>query len=92
MRLAKQYRMTKNHFSQKMTQHASLYMFIAISYHCCQNERNNDEEKKGKSLGCLTATVGRKGLKERLSNLHISLTLKLIFNTLYEIRHLIESI
>ena len=62
VRLTKQYRITKNHFSQKMTQHASLHMFIAISYHRCQNVQKNDEEKKGKSLCCRTATVERKGL------------------------------
>ena len=45
-----------------MTQNASLDMFIGISYHCCQNAKKNDEEKKGKSLCCRTATVGRKGL------------------------------
>ena len=46
-----------------MTQHASLNMFLATVYLTivAKMQKKKDEEKKGESLCCRTATVGRKG-------------------------------
>ena len=58
-------------------------MFITISYHCCQNAKNN-EKKKGKNFVLPHGNGGRKGLKEYtiLKKLHAALIVQYNFTIL----------